>query len=541
MKHLENNAYDSAYDLEALKESLELERVPEAVERRLRQVYAELPDELPRRKAGPAKLLKGLAATAAGLAAAFVVLLGVSAVNPAFAEELPFIGGIFRSIQNRGYHTENESAAADYVQLRAQQVEGVSVEVPANGQGEVPLGITLKEIYYDGRYVYAGLEMQADLGLEDGSFYNIYEIGNAQCCGISINGEEQLGWNEKGGRGMDAEGFSTIGVFGKWEQAGDGRFIAQKAFRVPEKYRGLDSLDVTLLGGNIQYYDTGANYPEEIVANSSPYEVSFTVKKDEASLRKIQGGGLEMGGVKLVEAAATPVGTEIILEYPASMVNPAINAVFDDGRYVGPIGTWIPEKDLGDGNLRVVESFSGVREDEDRKVVCSLFDKNGSDEYEAVFILDFQNGTASLGTAEEVKVIPAYSYFGKDPAGDLLSGKATHRIDWADVAQGGENFTIRVATTDPEYRDLWIEVEQDGKTSAAWKTSARENAGTFVGYMPQKAEDYSQHTDELNVYISYCPDGNNIDPARPMVVRIYDHETKKLLDEESFVMEPEEE
>lgn len=279
MKHLENNARNSVYDMEALKGSLELERVPEAVERRLRQVYAELPDELPRRKTGPAKLLKGLAATAAGLAAAFVVLLGVSAVNPAFAEELPLVGVLFRQ-----YNQGKKTAVGTYIGT----FDGISqINSQADGKNAEGLTLTAKEAYSDGEYIHLSFTMTAPE-----EYQERYEY-------LSLKTEVKVN-----GQALDPYWVSL-------EPAGD-RFEGTLSLRLDIPAKNGETL--SLIYETTEFMGIGKDYTTQ-EALSGAFSGSFSLTADTSHNQVIEGFG-GSGDIRIEKVEASPSHTKITYEIP---------------------------------------------------------------------------------------------------------------------------------------------------------------------------------------------------------------------------------
>ncbi len=148
MKRVEN---ESNFDLEKIKLELELEEVPAAVERKLRQVYAELPEEMPVRKKSAKPVLRRIGYAMSAVAAAVVLLFGTNAVNPAFAESIPGIGNLFAAMNNSmhpmGSHIGTYRDAAGQVNIPVEETTGSGY------------GLTVNEAFCDGRYVYTTMTM----------------------------------------------------------------------------------------------------------------------------------------------------------------------------------------------------------------------------------------------------------------------------------------------------------------------------------------------------------------------------------------------
>ena len=173
---------------------------------------------------------------------------------------------------------------------------------------------------------------------------------------------------------------------------------------MPEKYQNLDYLEVTLCSQGIEDGATGLTR----LVNNTPFQLSFTVEKNNAVVQKIQ-GPVEMNGITLLSAEAGPAGSTFTFSVSGQYNNPAQVIRFDDGRSLGAAGAGKITQ-LADGGERQTWFMGGVRPDETRKVVLGLFDKNDTEEWIAVFILDFQAGTAVTGTAEDIKEPPYASY-----------------------------------------------------------------------------------------------------------------------------------
>lgn len=491
----------------------ELPEVPEEIEQRLRQVYAQLPETLPgKEKVMKRRRIKQAAAGISAVAAAFVLLLGTNSISPAFAESLPLVGGIFKQINTGRLSYENEQAMAEYVQAHTEPKNGEAVQVPANGLLEKPMAVSLQESYFDGRYVYAGLELNVDVQGKDGLLFD-EESGTD----ILINGESQR--DDFYGMLRNAQGFTKRGTTTYIKKTESGVFSAQQFFRVPEKYLGADSLEIVLKFQGLSEIRGGT-------VNSSPFEVAFTVDRTETAERRIEGNGLEMGGVKLIEAVSTPAGTEFTLEYPADYANPATGAIFEDGRPMGADADSFP-LETEDGGARYTRIFAGMRENENRRVVYSVFDKNNTDQYVAVFILDFQAGTAELGTADDVKDADRNLLWNQD----VEAIEATEEFQFVQVSlkEYGTFGRVLVLTDEASPRSVRLEVEQAGDTLYSLVTEK----GRINGEMFQKDEPFGTGKNCYNLPLEGL---EALDPASPAAFRLYDNETGELLAEKELTL-----
>lgn len=81
-----------------LAEEWGMEQTTPSYRKALRQVYAELPDELPVKRYPLRQAMKGLAAVAAVFAVVCVGLFALNAAQPQIAEALPGVGGVFQAL-----------------------------------------------------------------------------------------------------------------------------------------------------------------------------------------------------------------------------------------------------------------------------------------------------------------------------------------------------------------------------------------------------------------------------------------------------------
>lgn len=487
----------------------------ELVDARLRRVYGELPEALPVKKRVPF-WVKRAACTAASLLAAAGLLLGVNQVNPAFAESLPFVGSIFQSVNDRGrLPAENAFAAKEDLAGRSVEVagaEGLTAVVPADGMMGSPGTAALKEVYYDGSFVFAGIEFQ--LGKDSESVIERWGPG----FDFTINGKSQIPHGEDGyptDRSRD-NGFVDMSDY-YFTNLGGGRYVMQKAFRVPDSLQGAESLDVEL----------GF---EGIEGLGGPFSLRFTARKAEVPTRSIDCTGVEKNGIRLVSAAASPTVTCIVVEYPESYVTPACWAAFSDGIDMGNLGG--EDLPVDGGMVRDVEIYSGLREDEGRNLVWRLFDKNGSYQYEAVFVLDFQAGTAWVGSDEDLKAAPYGDYAcGAQAIKDLTEGYLVEKFH---VTQ--EKPMLWIATAGGA-EQLYVEVLQDGvvlDSGETYETGWYDNMvyweyGSAEERDRELADPETRHNGWM-ILLKDCYVG--LDMTRPVTVRAYNEAGDVVLEEE---------
>lgn len=124
------------------------EQVPEQVHQKLNETFRLL-EERPVKKRRP--VWKGVAVSFSTVAAAFVLLCGVNAVNPAFAESLPLVGEAFRL-----YNGERKLGVGSYVGTY-DEIE--LVNAPAEEENAQGMGLTLNEAYSDGEFIHLSFTM----------------------------------------------------------------------------------------------------------------------------------------------------------------------------------------------------------------------------------------------------------------------------------------------------------------------------------------------------------------------------------------------
>ena len=156
---------------EELRRALDLTQVPDAVNRKLRQVYAELPEEVPHKSRWREPLLK-----AAGVFAALAVvcggLLGLNAANPALAESIPGLGSLFALMNDHTMHP-----MGSHVGTYVDHVE--ELDLTADAPADTEYSLTLDEAFCDGSYVYLTLQVAGPEEAEQ------YESLNLMCDGKS--------------------------------------------------------------------------------------------------------------------------------------------------------------------------------------------------------------------------------------------------------------------------------------------------------------------------------------------------------------------
>lgn len=502
-----------------LKAALELKTVPEAVDKKLRQLYAELPDQVPTgKKRTMGKGVKRGIAALSSLAAAFLILVCAAAVNPALAESIPLLGKIFQRTGNpQGW--KNGEKTLESLEAYAQPLEGVTAQGAAGGFLEKPVTVTAEEVYYDGHFLFVGLSM--DVGANDGELFTKQSGGSGP---LMIDGE----W--LGEQGKTEYGFFELGT-AEWVRGEDGRYVCKRGFLLPERLWGKESLSVTLRARGICRWTMGM----ELTLNSSTLDLAFTAEKNHAPVLSFAGGGIEMGGIELEKGVATPAGTAVTLTLPQQYDNPECGISFEGRGAIGSAGGYSdPGEVLSDGRIRQTLIAGGYSEDEERRLLIPVFDKNGSDQFVAVFLVDPHTGEISLGSEENIVPFEGSAYYCLPE--EMLASEAQNKIALASHKNGGNELLLFIATKDEHPRqDLRIEVWQDGVMLGS--RDDEDQYGDRFHDNQAVTEDENgeriRYTVDRNCYTFGVLGMEDLEKARPVTIKLYDGRTEELLMDET--------
>lgn len=525
-----------------LREFFRNQSPPPQIQQAIRGACLCLPERLHKHRLAA----RGLRVAAASLAMTLVLLgglCGLNAVNPAFAESLPLLGGIFRKVNVNGSANlrDTQENVQEYAEPLAPQEDVqdydepvaslpeekaeepvLTLDVPANGEDEQDLHITVEEAYYDGYFLYAGLRLQIEEDYPE-QFTGLYdrEIPGYDTV---IDGEGCYGWNEKGGRGMDAPGFASLDR-GWWDRVGEREYICQKACLLPEQHWNKDSLDVSLVYKGCFTYDPYDQEREgDTIINTADFALRFTAQRNDAPRKEIDCGGITMNGVTMVSAIATPAATLFVVDYDCRYDNPAMGPMFADGYGLGFQGSTV-EQETSDGRLRQMSVFGGLREEEDRQIVWDLYDKNGSQQTEAVFIMDFNAGTITLGDADDVPEPANYVWY--DP-----ESETTHNLFSGDYQ--GEMFLGSFTVESGEGR--WQVFGEAEDSTRHLKLEAYQD-GALLGGGEQGSECAKVVNPEGSYSVFNGKFWAEFDPGQPIDVKVYEADTGEVLIEKTITME----
>ena len=276
---------------EELRRALDLTQVPDAVNRKLRQVYAELPEEVPHKSRWREPLLK-TAGVFAALAVVCGGLLGLNAANPALAESIPGLGSLFALMNDHTMHP-----MGSHVGTYVDHVE--ELDLAADAPADTEYSLTLDEAFCDGSYVYLTLRVA------DPEEAERYESLNLVCDGKSdfrllVDGEEADLFTL--GEQTQADGTEAIALVHELASpVENGREVSAR-LEVGSLY-GLYPQDDSKSGG--WQYDT----------LEVGFTADFTVTADTSQNRS-QALSAEDNGVKLYGIKTTPGYLLVDMEIP---------------------------------------------------------------------------------------------------------------------------------------------------------------------------------------------------------------------------------
>lgn len=508
---------------------LELDSVPEIVDEKLQALYRELPENVPvGKKRGMKKAVKRLLTAASAVAAAFLILLFGAAVNPALAENIPFIGNLFTNIASReGWKNSKQTLLS--LEKYAQPLEDATMEVPAAGEDETPLTLSAEEYYYDGTFLHIGLSAQINSTAQH-LYFRTFSGGY----NILINGEE-LGHFEKG-KGVVYEETSFELDRCYLAKIDSGRYIGKRGQVLPERFRNQKELSVTLRFSGL--YGLGAAHA--VTRNSSPIELNFTVRKSDVPVLTFDGGGVEMGGVVLGSGVATPGGMLLTIDRPDSYRRPICGVTFEGGGVIGSVGYVDHIPNVGNGLVHRTLISGGYAEDEKRRLLVSVFDENGTGDYVAVFLIDPRTGKVEFGNADDIVHLTSRIYY--CPAKEMVLSKDQHKIETASYKNGGNELLLYIATKDrlPQ-EDMIVEVWQGGVFMGSRVSEGTANMDYFARSFSYDEETGQKfHYETIRCRYTFSVLGmEDLDSDFPMTVKIYGADGDLQMEEIVRLRDPE--
>lgn len=408
---------------------------------------------------GRRKGFRAAAITVSSLAACLVLMLSVNAAFPAFAESLPGIGGVFRYLNGKSmtyYNPGNQS--------RIEEHAGPITDSMASA-GEEGFSFTVKEAYYDGKFIYAAAEIHTDFDPNDDSIYWEYQV--------SVNGVQIDMWNPIGGR--------------DWIQTGENIYVSdQMSIYIPEEYRpqpGDIEVAYTACARDLSEVDeeTREIHPKVVEETT----VQFTAKYDAGEVIEVAGPA-EQNGISLLSLATSPSSTEIVVEAssdiagtPSSQLEVELNR--PNGEVVTMYGS--NHNDGSPGMVRITEFGDGLLKNDKQVIVSAkLFPgtiarngEAGMGDIIAEFTVDLERKTITPSERWKDPDDPLYwnpdifwspkraypSYRAPDSALENLSDG--YKVEFFTKSVNFyDSSTFLNLVTNQEYRDLEVEILRDG-------------------------------------------------------------------------------
>lgn len=275
----------------ALRRELDIAAVPLVIDNKLRQVYAELPEELPKSKTWLRPLQRAVGVFAA-LAIVCGGLLGLNAANPAFAESIPGLGSLFALMNDHTMHP-----MGSHVGTYAESLD-LALDLAATPSVETDYGLTLDEAFCDGNYVYLTLQLT---GPEEAEKY--------ESLSLSCDGQSDFRLLVDG---TEAELFTTGG-----QAMEDGTEAIALVYQLAAPAEDGQALSARLEVGSLY-----GVYPEDSKSGGWQYDTlevgftaDFTITAD-TSQNQSQELSAEDNGVKLYGIETTPGYLLVDMEIP---------------------------------------------------------------------------------------------------------------------------------------------------------------------------------------------------------------------------------
>ena len=293
MKYTENHTAKlegNSLFINMMKEDLDMKEMPNVVDERLKSLYSELPDDMPKTPKYRTPL-KVIFSSVSSIAAAVVILFSLNAANPAFAEELPFVGNIFTKI--------NASQTSDPFRETADTERIGNLAVAVNNEGATAktdkFEVKVEEAYYDGRFLHSSIQVKSTDKLNiDNTILKITPIIN----GIQIKEE-----------------YETLHYF---LAESNNTYLSDFTFLIPIKNRQEKDLDIKY---NVSFEDASTQTREDAglsdykVMDGGAMSVEFTAIYDLSESVDIA-DTIEQNGIKILSFYTSPAGTEVFWEKP---------------------------------------------------------------------------------------------------------------------------------------------------------------------------------------------------------------------------------
>ncbi len=467
------------------------------------------------------------------VAACFLLLFGTNAAFPAFAEELPLIGGFFQGLNQR-----NDFQRAAVRGKTAQGTNTGELAQPISaGEQSGSYAMNVESAFCDGQILTVFLTMTMPEETAKPVEYALAETSEATVNGVSashVDGSNRLFWPTKN----------------------PGEFVATLLYSLPEPAENGETLQVQLKMADFSGKDTAvSDYRDHpLPLDGAAFELTFTADVQTDFNRDFDCQAEDKGFV-LHHVEASPVRTRLNLTVPASSRGTEPYLYLMDGTrrnfnlsYSDEVGGFygFPNHDSFTADLYFDGLPAGTQQ-----AVLRLYSDN-YDEVLAEFTLDLESGTAQTSATYEQDGVLAldgpYDYMYLECEGtnggrlvynesEAVNGFQISSLSWY-APDGGVQ--IGVYHTSAPYREIKAEVLNAQGDVVAEKVSENSsvcNSSLKTWYFDENCEAWNRGEGESHYSYHFYTTSNYL-PAcgEALTVRITDAQTGEELATKDLLM-----
>lgn len=425
-----------------LIEMLQIKHIPAAVDRKLQEVYQSLPDSAPKKK----KIRKAPALITVAAALVIVALAGgVNAVNPEFAESLPIVGSLFKTIN---------AGSNDYINVDTDGLTQHAVPVQSEDENNLSVKsdlyeITVSESYCDGHFMHTALALKTDINMQNTN-YMLTVTGK-------LNGET-----------IGEDGF----IYVDWVSTGTGLYAADAKFVIPEEYRENETFEVEY---SFNLLESGSYFDYSQGEGSD--SVSFTAAADMKG-SELFVSSCESEGITIESIYTSPSGIDIKAVVPCESDYGTYGKLYsEDGREIdrftpGSNHVFSYEEESISHNFE----FNAINKVY-KKMYLRVFVYSDNEDQNinriSEFEIDLENKSVNISDAMNDKSSPLYynadyerlyptihpTYRASDKDLESVDG---YRLEY--LSSGGVHKSVYLTFVTPqEYRNLRVELYVNGE------------------------------------------------------------------------------
>lgn len=236
--------------------------------------------------------MKVSVSVAAAFVACFTMLFTLNYVNPVLAESIPVIGGIFKNLNSM-------SKSPVGTNLDTYPTDPVNQQMTA--AGETAYTVELLNVYSDGEYVHASLELHAPEGTDE-TYSHFFTEGRTTVNGIDC--ESAL--------------FSDGGL-ARFLKTENDVYAGTLSAKLPQTYADREELDVSVIIEKVSGIGYGGkDEPQTVSVPVFSKELTVTV---DTTNNKSFDSKAQSGGYRLTHVTSNPSVTTITAERPEMQVS----------------------------------------------------------------------------------------------------------------------------------------------------------------------------------------------------------------------------